>query len=212
VTEPCTVIVAASDLLPGLKARAGATRGELLAFTDAEALGALQAIMKRRPQIVVLERTFAVTPRGAALINRIKADPSLRQAEIRVLAHNSDYVRVVPRAAPPGAPALDQRGTRRAPRFKMAENVRVTLDGKAGTLVDLSTVGAQVVSPNGLKPNQRVAMALVDETASVQFNASLAWTSFEMSPSGAPRYRAGINFEDADPASVDAFCARHRAT
>ena len=210
MTEPCTVMVAASDLLPGLKERLGTIGGDLLTFTDAEALNALQAIVKRRPRIVALERTFAVTPRGAALINRIKVDPSLRQAEIRVLSHNSDYSRVVPRAAPPGTPALDQRGTRRAQRFKMAENVRVTLDGKSGTLVDLSTVGAQVMSSSGLKPNQRVAMALIDEASSVEFSASTAWTSFEMSPSGAPRYRAGLNFEDADAASVDAFCERHR--
>ncbi len=210
MTKPCTVMVAASDLLPSLKERAGAINGELLTFTDAEALSALQAIVKQRPQVVALERTFAVTPRGAALINRIKADRSLRHAEIRVLAHNSDYSRVVPRAAPLGTPALDQRGTRRAPRFKMAENVGVMLDGKQGTLIDLSTVGAQLVSPSGLKPNQRVAMTLIGGTSNVQFNASVAWTSFEMSPFGAPRYRAGVNFEDADPASVDAFCMRHR--
>ena len=202
-------MVAASDLLPGLKARAAAGGGELLMFTDAEALSALQTIVKRRPQVVALERMFAVTPRGAALINRIKADPSLRQAEIRVMAHNSDYTRIVPRATPPGAPALDQRGTRRAPRFKTAEHTVVTLDGKSGTVIDLSTVGAQVVAPGGLKPNQRVAVALIDETTQVKFSGSVAWTSFEMSPNGAPRYRAGINFEDADGAAVDAFCARH---
>lgn len=204
------MIVAASDLLPGLKARASANGGELLTFTDAEALTALHTIVKRRPQVVALERMFAVTPRGAALINRIKGDPSLRQAEIRVMAHNSDYTRVVPRATPGGAPALDQRGTRRAPRFKMTERTVVALDGRSGTVIDLSTVGAQVVSPGGLKPNQRVAVVLMDETAQVKFNASVAWTAFEVSPSGAPRYRAGINFEDADPAAVDAFGARHR--
>ena len=210
MTEPCTVMVAASDLLPGLKARAAAGGGELLTFTDAEALSALQTIMKRRPTVIALERMFAVTPRGAALINRIKADPALRQVEIRVMAHNSDYTRVVPRAAPPGAPALDQRGTRRAPRSKMTEHTVVALDGKSGTVIDLSTVGAQVVAPGGLKPNQRVAVALIDETAQVTCGGSVAWTSFEMSPSGAPRYRAGINFEDADPAAVDAFIGRHK--
>jgi hypothetical protein len=202
--------VAASELLPGLKARASnGDGGELLTFTDAEALTALQTIMKRRPHIVALERMFAVTPRGAALINRIKADPALRQAEIRVMAHNSDYTRVVPRAAPPAA-ALDQRGTRRAARFKVAEGTIVTLDGKSGTIIDLSTVGAQVVSPAGLKPNQRVAVGLVDKAGQVKFSATVAWTSFEMSASGAPRYRAGINFDDADPAAVDAFCGRHK--
>ena len=211
MAEPCTVLVAASELLPGLKERAGALEGEVLTFTDADALRALQTIMTRRPHVVALERMFAVTPRGAALINRIKTDPSLREAEIRIVAHNSDYTRVVPRAAPPGAPALDQRGTRRAPRFKIAENVAAVIDGKSGTLIDLSSVGAQIVSRAALKPNQQIAVALTDETSNVQLNATVAWTAFQTSATGAPRFRAGINFEDADPATVDAFCVRHRA-
>lgn len=203
-------MVAASELLPSLRERAAEIDGELLTFSDADALSALQTIVKRRPQVVALERMFAVTPRGAALINRIKADPTLRDAEIRVVAHNSDYRRVIPRAAPPSVPALDQRGTRRAPRFKITDSATAMLDGISGTVIDLSTVGAQVVAPGGLKPNQRIAMGLVDATSTLRFNASVAWTSFEMSPAGAPRYRAGINFEDADPAAVDAFLSRHK--
>ena len=208
MTDPCTVVVAASDFLPGMKERAGAVDGELLMFTDAEAQGALQMIMKRRPQVVALERMFAVTPRGAALINRIKADPKLREAEIRVLAHDSDYARVIPRAA--SSALLDQRGTRRAPRSKMAEGTIIVLDGKAGTIIDLSTVGVQVVSPGGLKPSQRLAVELLDKTSRIPFGASVAWTSFETAPSGAPRYRAGLNFENANPAAVDTFLQRHK--
>jgi hypothetical protein len=211
VTEPCFVLVAPSDLLPAVKERAGAVDGEVLTFTDADALRALQTIILRRPQVVTLERMFAVTPRGAALINRIKSDPTLRQSEIRVIAHNSDYVRIVPRAAPPAAPALDQRGTRRAARFKMMPNTQAIVDDKPGTLVDLSSVGAQVVSKAALKPNQRITMTLNDEVGQVHFNASVAWTAFETPSSGSARFRVGINFEDADPVEVDAFCARHRA-
>jgi hypothetical protein len=203
--------VAPSDLLPAVKERAGAVEGEVLTFTDADSLKALQTIIQRRPQVVTLERMFALTPRGAALINRIKADSTLRQSEIRVIAHNSDYVRVVPRAAAPAAPALDQRGTRRAARFKMTPNTQAILDDKPGTLIDLSSVGAQVVSKVALKPNQRITMTLNDEVGQVHFNASVAWTAFETLSSGSPRFRAGINFEDADPAAVDAFCARHKA-
>jgi hypothetical protein len=211
VTEPCIVIVAASELLAGLKQRVVSADSELLEFADADALSALQTIVKRRPAVVALERMFALTPRGAALINRIKADPTLRQVEIRVMAHNNDYARVVPRAAAPEPPALDQRGTRRAPRFKLGKNLKAVVDGKTGTVIDLSIVGAQVVTPGGLKPNQRIEMALADDTARVTFNASVAWTAFEMSASGAPRYRAGLNFEDADPVAVGAFCTRHQA-
>jgi hypothetical protein len=203
--------VAAADLLPTLKERTAAANGELLAFSDADALLAFQTIMQRRPKVVALERMFAVTPRGAALINRIKADPTLRDAEIRVVAHNSDYTRVVPRQAPPGAPVLDQRGTRRAARFRIADKVPAVVDGRSGKLIDLSIVGAQIAGVGGLKPNQRVEVALVDEKANVRFNASVAWTSFETASSGAPRFRAGFNFEDADPVAVDSFCARHKA-
>ena len=199
------------DLLPAVKERAGAVDGEVLTFTDADALKALQTIIQRRPHVVTLERMFAVTPRGAALINRIKADSTLRQSEIRVIAHNSDYVRVVPRAAPPAAPALDQRGTRRAARFKMTPNTQAIVDDKPGTLIDLSSVGAQVVAKAALKPNQRITMTLNDEVGQVHFNASVAWTAFETPSSGPARFRAGINFEDADPVAVDAFCARHKA-
>jgi len=204
-------MVAASALLPGLRERLGTAGGELLEFTDADALAAFRTIVERRPQVVALERMFAVTPRGAALINRIKADPTLREAEIRVMAHDGDYTRIVPRTAPPAAPGLDQRGTRRAPRYTMAENTAVVVDGKSGKLIDLSTVGAQTVSPAGLKPNQQVAVALIDETSATRFTACVAWTSFEMSSSGAPRYRAGITFEDADPLAVEAFLMRHKA-
>src|SRR5471030_2278881 len=59
-------MVASAELLPSLKERAGAIDGELVTFSDAEALTALQAIMKRKPNLVALERSFAVTPRGAA--------------------------------------------------------------------------------------------------------------------------------------------------
>jgi hypothetical protein len=93
----------------------------------------------------------------------------------------------------------------------MAPNVAAVLDDKPGTLIDLSSVGAQVIAHGPLKPNQHVEMRLTDDTSHVRINASVAWTSFEPSAVGGPQFRAGINFEDADPAAVDEFCARHRA-
>jgi len=203
------VLIAASDLLPALRERAGAINGDVLTFTDAEALPALEAITKRRPAIVTFERLFAVTPRGVAMINRIKADPALRDSEIRVLAHDSDYQRVVPRAVPVKLPALDQRGTRRAPRFKMAPNVTAQVAGKTAMIIDLSIVGAQVVSPAALKPNQQVEVALHHDADS--FTASVVWTSFEIPPNSGPRYRAGLDFPNADADLVGSFCERHKA-
>ena len=229
-TETCTVLIAAPDLLPSLKERTSEVDGEVLTFSDTEALRALEVITKRKPRVVALERRFAATPRGSALINRIKADPALIHSEIRVISHDAEHARPAPRkggegaqAAPAGRPAahtavaapasaqpLDQRGTRRAPRFKIAQSVGVLVDGNAATLVDLSRLGAQVVLSSVLKPNQRVRMSLSDEHGTVRFNASVAWASFEIPPKSGPRYRAGIEFVDADSAAVDAFCNRHK--
>ena len=86
----------------------------------------------------------------------------------------------------------------------------VLVDGNPAVLVDISTVGAQVISKVVLKPNQRVRMGLNDNQGDVRFRAAVAWASFEISPRG-PRYRAGIEFLDANPANVDAFIARHKA-
>ena len=208
----CNVVIAPQDRLDPLKERTTVASIEVLAFADTDALRALETIIRRKPEVVSVERLFASSPRGAALINRIKADPKLETSEIRVVAHDSDYSRVSPRrAAPAPAQPLDQRGTRRAQRYRMAGSVLVQVDDSRVTLVDLSTVGAQIVSPAKLKPDQKVTMTLRDDVAAVLFSATIVWTSFEIPPGGGPRYRAGVNFEDADGPAVDAFCSRHRA-
>ncbi len=225
MADACAVLIAAPDLLPVLKDRSEEPGTELLIFSDAEALHALEVITQRRPHVVMLERAFAGTPRGAALINRIKADPALNEAEIRIIAHDSDYQRVSPRrsAAKVGAPAvaavvseapaaapLDFRGTRRAARFRIPGGINILVDGSPAQLIDLSTLGAQVVSPASLRPNQRVRMTLPDDAGQVRFNAVVAWASFEIPAAAGPRYRAGIEFADADASAVDGFISRHK--
>ena len=102
--SPAAVLIASSDLLPALEQRAGVS-GQALRFSDAQPLEALEAITLHRPPLVVLERFFAATPRGSALINRIKADPGCANAEIRVLSHTGDYSRVIVKPAQDAAPA-----------------------------------------------------------------------------------------------------------
>ncbi len=228
VSHLCIVLIASPDLLPALAKAASDSDGELLTFTDADALRALEVITSRRPAVVALERAFAATPRGAALINRIKADPALKHSEIRVVSSDSDLARMPgkrPHRAddPSGAaaavvtapaapvPQLDQRGTRRAPRFNVAGQVDVLIDGNQASLVNISTFGAQVISAAVLKPNQRLRMSLPDEESDIKFGAAVAWASFEYSPKSGPRYRAGIEFINANAAAVDAYLLRHKA-
>jgi hypothetical protein len=182
----------------------------VLAFADGDARQALETIAQRKPAVFVLERLFAATPRGAALINRVKADSSLTDTEIRVIAHDTDYWRVSPRKAPPQAQPLDQRGTRRAPRFKTGPKALASIDTVKATLMDLSAIGAQLVTTLQVKPGQNVRVTLDDKVGSVRFNAVVVWASFEIRPSGAPLYRAGLEFADADGAAVEGFIGRQR--
>lgn len=209
-----TVLIAASERLAALQQQADLTNAE--AFADTDVLKALDAIARRRPQVVALDQRFAASARGAAVINRIKADPALAACEIRVLGPDSAARRET--AAPPDeaavAPAVaadapppahrDRTDTRRAERVAITKSVEVLIDGNPATLVNISIVGAQILSPSLLRPNQRVRMSLVDEARPIRFNGVVAWAAFEM-PKEGPRYRAGVNFYDAAPDMVARF-------
>lgn len=224
------VVVAATNLMPSLRERL-AGEGELLTFADTEPIQALQSILQSKPDLIVLERLFAATPRGAALINRIKTDPQLGNAEVRVMSHTGDYVRQVkpsiveaPAAAiagsgmspAPEAPAeprqLDWHGTRRAPRMRIRSGVEIQLDGNPASVIDLSSCGAQVISSTILRPNQKVRVSIPNEDFVMRFRGAIAWAKFELhQASNSPRYRAGVEFIDADSDAVDAFGSRNKA-
>jgi hypothetical protein len=218
---PSTVLIAAAEYLPALLDRID--MGDAAAFSDVDALRALETIVRERPSVIAIERLFAASSRGNALINRIKADPSLSSCEIRVLAYDSQ-VRPLSRMAdplpppPPPAPApapargpslvpvtvLDAHGTRDRERVTVQDDVEVLVDGNPAMLVDVSLRGAQVVSQSVLKPNQRVRMWLHDPTRPIRFTGLVAWATFEI-PATGPRYRAGIEFVDASPDMLARF-------
>ena len=227
-----SVVIAATNLMPGLRDRLS-DEGDLLAFADTEPIQALQAILAHKPRLIVLERLFAATPRGAALINRIKTDIQLTHTEVRVMSHTGDYSRVVKQAsveapaaaggaresvavAPPVVAdelprQLDWHGTRRAPRYRIRKGVEIQLDGNGAFVVDLSVIGAQVVSPTILRPNQRVRISVPTDEFVMRFRGAIAWAKFELpNPTEAPRYRAGVEFLDADGAAMEEYCNRHK--
>lgn len=210
-----TVLIAAPQHLAALQRHSDLTNVE--AFADADVLKALETIAERRPQVVALERRFAGTARGAALLNRIKADPALASCEIRLLdadggAGPGADAAVAGTVAAPAAVAVeappavrrDQTETRRAERVAITRSIAILIDGNPATLVNISIVGAQVLSPLLLRPNQRVRMSLVDEARPIRFNGVVAWAALEM-PKEGPRYRAGVNFYDAAPDMVARF-------
>lgn len=237
------VLIAAADRLSPLSARDGHAR-EVLAFADTDALRALETIMARRPDLVLLEREFASSPRGAALINRVRADPSLADVQVRIVSHEgaSDVdaapvaaalsvaaaaadapdaggAQQAPRAAegdtspaatPP--PVLDQRGTRRAPRVRVKAGAEVLIDGSQGTLVDISRVGAQLVTATVFRPNQSVRLTLQDPAGPTRCGAKVVWAAFELPKGSGPRYRLGLEFVGADAAAIDLYIERNRSS
>jgi len=236
---PAALIIAAQNLMPALRDRVDVA-GDLLTFADTEPIQALQAMMEHRPPLIVLERLFAATPRGAALINRIKSDPQLSMCEVRVMSHTGDYTRQVVKptmqpahaasaastataAAAQGSPApvateesprpLDWHGTRRAPRTRVRDGIEMQLDGNPAMVVDLSTVGAQVVSPTVLRPNQKVRISLPFDEFVMRFRGAIAWAKFELPRGGGkgPQYRAGVEFTDGDSNALENFCERNKS-
>lgn len=215
------VLIGPADALPSLQARLEPGT-DIQTFTDSDALEALDHIIRTKPSLVAMQDEFSATSRGIALINRISDDPSLTACEVRILARDATQNRVaVKRSTGGGAaavavedqpkPALDQRGTRRAPRVRIKDGVEVSVDGNVAALIDLSRVGAQVVSPTILKPNQRVRVAIGDARVQVKCQGAIAWAAFEM-PKGLPtRYRAGIDFGTAaDGDGIAGFADRNK--
>jgi hypothetical protein len=214
---PRIVLIAASERLAALQQNRDLTDAE--AFTDVDALKALEAIARQPPQIVALEKMFAASARGAAFLNRIKTSPDLSSMEIRIVQADGGYARPQPLPAAPGDGAAaaaiaveappsptggDRNATRRAARVGILKNIDVLIDGNPATLLDISVVGAQVVSLSSLRPNQRVRMSLLEMARPLRFSGVVAWALFEM-PKEGPRYRAGIDFYDAAPEDVTRF-------
>ncbi len=208
------ILIADPELIPALRERVGGSDEDVLTFADSEPLLALEAISAERPKIIALERLFAASPRGAALISRIKSDESLDAIEIRILAHDSDYSRVSPRgprrrrvsAAPP---RLDT-GTRRVPRFRMREGVTMMIENRPTTVVDLSELGAQVAGRSLLKPKQQVHALLDPGGAELELQGVVVWARVE-NVRGRQTHRAGIEFPLPDRAALAKFCAENRA-
>ena len=93
------------------------------------------------------------------------------------------------------------------------DGVEIQLDGNPANVVDLSQVGAQVLSGTILRPNQKVRVSIPNEDFVMRFRGSVAWAKFELpDPSAPPRYRAGVEFTDADAAAVEAFCHKNKQT
>jgi PilZ domain len=191
LTVSVSVVVALAGNRPSADVPA---TSDILAFAETELERALEIIVERRPRLIMIEKVFATTTRGAELIDRIKDDAALQPCEVRIVAFGE----------PPNPEPLDMSGTRRAPRFVMASGIEVDLDGRIATLVNMSLVGAQVLSPTIVKPKQRLRFTVIDQGRGIRIQSVVASVAVEI-VGGSPRYRAGIEFLNADPLALQKY-------
>ena len=155
MAEPRVVLIAAPELIPGAAGADWAAADDaILTFADSEPLLALQAIVAERPTVIALERLFAASPRGAALIARIKSDHVAGRLPRSASSPTTATTRGSPRAAPAAgcprrpAPASARRRstTARAARRASgcARDVAMMLENRPAFVVDLSELGTQV--------------------------------------------------------------------
>lgn len=98
---------------------------------------------------------------------------------------------------------------RQAERVKLQAANDVLVDGVTSVLVDISTGGAQVLSPTTLRPNRVVRLMLKTSTGTYAVEGRIVWAHLE-SPSAAvgAQYRAGMQFTTSDRTAINAFVSR----
>ena len=102
--------------------------------------------------------------------------------------------------------------TRRAPRFLVRDALNAVVENGSASLVDISVLGAQVVSRPALRPNQKIKIALADTGEMLRVTAHVAWSVFEKPKLVTEaHYRAGIEFTDAAQQTLEDYRRRHCA-
>ncbi len=95
---------------------------------------------------------------------------------------------------------------RQARRVKMLDGTTVVVDNVEGMLVDLSTLGAQVLSPRAMRPNSAVRLVLDSDTGNVACSGRVVWVIVEHQPSSqSALYRAGVEFTDVKQGELDGY-------
>jgi hypothetical protein len=227
-----TVVIA--DAAQTLAIRAGLSlSGRVTWFTAGNLFAAHASIQMHHPKVILVEAVFAETPTGQEFLAGIER-LAIRGSAINLVARAQGRWTTTPYGpqlaiaeSQAGAAALSRSGaaefrlaaagaqtkganTRRASRFKILESVNAVIENGQATLVNISILGAQVVSQPSLKPTQSVKILLPDLDETVRLTAQVAWATFEQpQPGAAPHYRAGMEFTDAAQEILEDYCRRH---
>jgi hypothetical protein len=211
MADGVTLLIGPRSLAASLAQHPDTRDTELLVFDEEQVCQAVEHMVRQQPRVVALPEKFALSPRGTALTHRIAVDAQFAGTQVLLIDTQGSAVPVATDARPTWLP-LDAAGTRRVPRIRMRQGLDVQIDGATASLVDLSTMGAQVVSTTVLKPRQRVRVILAVEPYIIRAAGTVAWALFEIPKAGQPpHYRAGLEFSSADPEPLLQFCLEQAA-
>ena len=93
----------------------------------------------------------------------------------------------------------------------MLDSLNAAVEGGQAGLVNISVLGAQVVSQPVLRPGQTVKIALPDQDEVLRLTAHVAWSTFQQTKQGTVVYRAGVAFTDAAQETLGDYCRRYGA-
>jgi hypothetical protein len=133
-------------------------------------------------------------------------------SEPRIVAPSAQAVAAVSNIAPV-VPPSEPVYTRRAPRFLVRDQLEIVIESGHASLVDMSVLGAQIVSMPVLRPKQKIKVDLTDaDEKTLSVFAHVAWSMFEKpQPQADPHYRVGLEFTGAAQQALENYRQRHCA-
>ncbi len=196
------------------------TPGRVLRYPTSNLASALESIRANQPGLIILDSVFLHTDSGQGFVTRIH-DLGLGKVVLQQAVFDHGHWTMTPLdQAPPEQRAPDSQRvvavkkggleTRRAPRFVAQDIAQAIADGAPIEVVDLSVLGAQVISQPMMRPNQKIKVNLPDADGVISLSASVAWSVYEKpATSNTPQFRAGVEFSNAEQHALEEYCRRH---
>jgi hypothetical protein len=198
---PCVVLLNRSQLTPLLRDRLEQAPDVVL-IEVADILPAPEPLASHTPALLLLGNTVSWSPAGWQFVERFRALSP--ETDLRVLPDNEIAMAKLFNgpAEAPAAPNLMSASfpltrvpARRIRRRAMPSGTTALVNGRPAFLIDVSPLGAQVLTRVVLKPSQLVSFNMSSRPQS-RVRGHVAWSLYELTgPGGAPHYRAGIGFE-----------------
>ena len=195
------------------------TPGRVLRYSTSNLASVFESIRANQPGLVIFDAVFLQTPAGHAFVERVNMLAIPKLVLQAAVFDRGRWTMASLDAEPPAAPVVPSvrvtavtagLETRRVPRFLVQNIAQAIADGSTIEVVDLSVLGAQVISQPIMRPSQKIRVGLPDETTTLQLTASVAWSVFEKpAKAPVPHFRVGVEFNDALREAIEDYCNRH---